>query len=289
MLELISNVTPLQIRIEFPDGPRAGEYYDVTLSFCDNPICTCTRASLSLFRDYAAGREASGEEFHFPVDVEEKALYGAPEDIASYDRNMAQSFVEQLTVDDWVLLQGLYQGYKRKITELTPDAELDTRFPVAEIEASSLLVGFNEILPFSDDLRLELDGRHLLLADQYCLRPGCDCTESVFTVIDLDLSAQEAGKKGYLALRFDYRNGLWYVESRGGEDRALAGRVAEKVLAEENRAWLEGRHNRLKSLYRLYKREHHQPKRLTKGKIGRNDPCPCGSGKKYKKCCLISS
>lgn len=22
-------------------------------------------------------------------------------------------------------------------------------------------------------------------------------------------------------------------------------------------------------------------------KIGRNDPCPCGSGKKYKKCCMI--
>lgn len=24
-------------------------------------------------------------------------------------------------------------------------------------------------------------------------------------------------------------------------------------------------------------------------KIGRNDPCPCGSGKKYKQCCLIKS
>ncbi len=24
----------------------------------------------------------------------------------------------------------------------------------------------------------------------------------------------------------------------------------------------------------------------TKQKVGRNDPCPCGSGKKYKKCCL---
>jgi len=22
-----------------------------------------------------------------------------------------------------------------------------------------------------------------------------------------------------------------------------------------------------------------------KGNVGRNDPCPCGSGKKYKKCC----
>ncbi|MFH1362381.1 MAG: SEC-C metal-binding domain-containing protein, partial [bacterium] len=24
----------------------------------------------------------------------------------------------------------------------------------------------------------------------------------------------------------------------------------------------------------------------SKIKVGRNDPCPCGSGKKYKKCCL---
>jgi uncharacterized protein YecA (UPF0149 family) len=24
---------------------------------------------------------------------------------------------------------------------------------------------------------------------------------------------------------------------------------------------------------------------MSKG-VGRNDPCPCGSGKKYKKCCL---
>ena len=23
-------------------------------------------------------------------------------------------------------------------------------------------------------------------------------------------------------------------------------------------------------------------------KPGRNDPCPCGSGKKYKKCCLTN-
>ena len=27
------------------------------------------------------------------------------------------------------------------------------------------------------------------------------------------------------------------------------------------------------------------PTRATKPKVGRNDPCPCGSGKKYKKCC----
>jgi preprotein translocase subunit SecA len=29
-----------------------------------------------------------------------------------------------------------------------------------------------------------------------------------------------------------------------------------------------------------------QPLRRAEGEPGRNDPCPCGSGKKYKKCCL---
>ena len=28
-----------------------------------------------------------------------------------------------------------------------------------------------------------------------------------------------------------------------------------------------------------------QKKPATSKKVGRNDPCPCGSGKKYKKCC----
>lgn len=33
--------------------------------------------------------------------------------------------------------------------------------------------------------------------------------------------------------------------------------------------------------------DHHDPYETTQKqeKIGRNDPCPCGSGKKFKKCC----
>jgi SEC-C motif-containing protein len=29
----------------------------------------------------------------------------------------------------------------------------------------------------------------------------------------------------------------------------------------------------------------HETVRREAPKVGRNDPCPCGSGKKYKKCC----
>jgi len=34
-------------------------------------------------------------------------------------------------------------------------------------------------------------------------------------------------------------------------------------------------------------KEQSQPRKMVK--VGRNDPCPCGSGKKYKKCCLSGS
>ena len=46
----------------------------------------------------------------------------------------------------------------------------------------------------------------------------------------------------------------------------------ENILTEEKMA----------EIVKAYKRS----KTVVKGeKIGRNDPCPCGSGKKYKKCC----
>lgn len=35
----------------------------------------------------------------------------------------------------------------------------------------------------------------------------------------------------------------------------------------------------------LYKQEKSSHTLVKPPKIGRNDPCPCGSGKKYKKCC----
>ena len=40
----------------------------------------------------------------------------------------------------------------------------------------------------------------------------------------------------------------------------------------------------IESLYKLLCDE--EEEKQIKKKIGRNDPCPCGSGKKYKKCCL---
>jgi uncharacterized protein YecA (UPF0149 family) len=49
---------------------------------------------------------------------------------------------------------------------------------------------------------------------------------------------------------------------------------------------LHKRHVRLKSIYTFSKMKHFDAiKPSILPKVGRNDLCPCGSGKKFKKCC----
>jgi len=65
------------------------------------------------------------------------------------------------------------------------------------------------------------------------------------------------------------------------------------VLSEyffENPGLLEKRNP---ELYQMLRKMYHQDTKkllsggpIRKGRIGRNSPCPCGSGEKYKKCCL---
>ncbi len=53
------------------------------------------------------------------------------------------------------------------------------------------------------------------------------------------------------------------------EDLALKGKTADEIEAEK----------------KLIKETKKVDPLESKGEPGRNDPCPCGSGKKYKKCC----
>lgn len=77
---------------------------------------------------------------------------------------------------------------------------------------------------------------------------------------------------------------LWISLEYNNQDTLISARGRRCVFSD-----LEGANiQRIKSLgeqkakdwVKLYKQTHQ--------KIGRNDPCPCGSGKKYKFCCLES-
>ena len=285
MLQRNEQDAPRPIAIEFPDGPHTDERYNADLSFCPNPICRCGHAELRLFRDLPGEKEESVPEFRFDLDLMERALATAKKEGKKYDRNIGQAFVEQMGEEDWQLLWEHYFAFKRKRTKETPDEELETYFSVAEIEASGATVGFQEILPFTDDLLVEVDGSQHLFDDQYCVRSDCNCTTAYLTLVE-KVTEECVEKPDMAVLSIDYRSRQWQVENLAGKDADLLERLAKQLISEKNRVLIEERHNRLRSLYRMYKRTHHTPVRSTARKVGRNDPCPCGSGKKYKKCCM---
>ncbi|MCK7579691.1 MAG: SEC-C domain-containing protein [Chromatiales bacterium] len=39
------------------------------------------------------------------------------------------------------------------------------------------------------------------------------------------------------------------------------------------------------SIQTVLREQSESPEPVRSEKVGRNEPCPCGSGKKYKKCC----
>lgn len=60
------------------------------------------------------------------------------------------------------------------------------------------------------------------------------------------------------------------------------GNGPEQVLQEK----AEFKRTKGEWIYTKAVREGPAPVRSSSPKVGRNDPCPCGSGKKYKHCCL---
>lgn len=77
---------------------------------------------------------------------------------------------------------------------------------------------------------------------------------------------------------------------------AVAGYVSSESLSKvigaaeiDPELWLESEKpllkQRLAEVYALLSEERETRRQASREKIGRNDPCPCGSGKKFKKCC----
>jgi len=51
-------------------------------------------------------------------------------------------------------------------------------------------------------------------------------------------------------------------------------------------AWPARSHTPVQELRSSHATERPAESRRAGQKVGRNDPCPCGSGKKYKRCCI---
>ena len=123
----------------------------------------------------------------------------------------------------------------------------------------------------------------------YCGNPVCTCSD-----VNLGLFEQTAlmsgGMEAHLTFMFDYRTGKCVFQENEKVDAEFKHQMTATLVKRRFKSWFAKRHARLKKLYRLY-RQRHPHTAMTSApavtvKVGRNERCPCGSGKKYTICCL---
>lgn len=136
--------------------------------------------------------------------------------------------------------------------------------------------------------------------EAFCDEYGCDCRRALLMVLD-HASGRQVATLGYGWASADYyRSQFSFLTDEEAhqmtglslEPMALQSEISTKILAlaQENLATDVGYLERIERHYAMFRASidaRSTPQRVAP-KAGRNEQCPCGSGRKFKKCCLVA-
>lgn len=135
------------------------------------------------------------------------------------------------------------------------------------------------------DIYLGADDTMTVVQDDYCPNPTCTCREAHVSFSTLE------GPAGMVTVKFDTGELDMSPEEGWSLDELHAAWDAYVARWPNYRSRLEERYERLRAaMHNAMRRkvgdfsEVSTPRRR-EAKVGRNEPCPCGSGRKYKRCC----
>ena len=264
------------------------ENYECIISACENPGCTCETTYFDLI---PVRIEGENNELPPPrgvrLNIGKRSLeYTNKKKLPKADIKFAKQFLRQLDENDFRLIHKMHFAFKNKVTEKAPIDAIDAYFDFDEVELEGLMYAYNDVLPYGDPLHVTVDGRKYEIFDQYCLQPKCACTDTILNVFPVDKVGKIGKESCVLSLK--YKNRKWKtIEQRSSSVNLKTVRAAIAAQIPNFYAQLKKRHLKLKAIYAHSKKKYFSPDQgLDMPKVRRNDPCPCGSGKKFKKCCL---
>lgn len=271
------------LRFEFADGLLRGTRWEISGKVCQSPTCGCAVLDLG----FRPASDTAGE----PPPQHRLSLDLYPREIverkSTTDRDFTEALVSDLGEEDWGMLWGLFNVLKGQVYEKAALADQDFAFRFDEIEDEGLLVHYNEVFPYHNRLRFDVDGLSYAAVDQHCLRSSCRCADvmiSFFPVTpDRADGPQKIDEQFAIMLELDRRR--WHIEETLSAPAVPPKRIVAAFLDQVGYDLLAERRRILRALYRRNRDKTIGTVRRTLEKVGRNEPCPCGSGKKYKKCC----
>lgn len=289
---MIFTIEPSSNRIiaTIPDTDSE-KIYLCTLSVCSSPTCGCENVQIDFLpENIEDGALPTMVQFTVEIDLTKWRENGQECHLASSE--FAASVQKNMDEGDYAFLMGQFLSQKSRCIEEADFNTLVAYFPKDDFEKGSPLVSYSGIIPHAESIIVEIKGRSYWVDDQYCVKPNCGCSEAHLSYFAFNKTQTEGEVNGInevLNYSIDYKKRAW--KKFAGEISAWS---SDDDMAKESLEsmypgiWqlVQTRHSQLKQVYvNSMKRQKKGKPSISSGKIGRNDACPCGSGKKYKKCC----
>lgn len=275
------------------NGQFAGRKFRVRLSVCPTPMCHCCAVRWTSKEVALDGPDPESDDIYsFWLDVFHCRVSEDPDGLmSSKDRELAKAVSAELAPGDWDKLFRAYRLWKMEVTHSTPlekhDVEKLPRIRPGE------MVAFPEVFFWGHTLDFPFQDGLWTVEEHYCVQFECKCTEMRLEFLQYhDPAGRRFSRAAQFGVRYDYKShavsdtGKWPAAAPPWKEFMSALRMAQPSMD----ARLESRHMLLKGLYvqrALKENEAQRPARAASPKVGRNERCPCGSGKKFKHCCLL--
>ena len=278
-----------EIRVRFSDHPTP---YTLSHSYCTNPDCDCYELSFH-FKEIS---EDNPFHFNLQVDLRSWKELNAPEREEKID-HWVQEFLKELPDKEkrqfYTRYDAKFAAKRLQSVRLRPDdVRSGTLISYADLISERRSIYEGGVACFSI---FDHNGTEYAVDPLYCPNPKCHCNESrlLFVRIIHDEQAEITNMEDCMIVQLQFKGG-WDIK----EHWEILLPEAKRVVA----AWLKKHPDvigELKPQYQAIKavgrrsleQERQQKRNLSQlptvegKKPGRNAPCPCGSGKKYKKCC----
>lgn len=304
----------VKVRVRYPDEParrvtgvllhfpESGRHFVMLRHYCNNPDCDCNSVHLTLAESDASGKPRTAD---LPLKLELDLTTWRPDKKSGFSLEEKRLVEEFLAVLDEEMKHDLKSEYDRRKNRARAERHLATYVIPPETMNTNTMVAFADLChepnPSSPGQPISFYFQHedteYLVQDFYCPKPGCKCKEVKLVFLKMCTSPEETLEEIFHVCH--HLDGTSEIEVFDDVDFPLAEAQRLHDVFEQAhpdlRKILKGRDREVKKIgkrsltaARDAASDAAARTRMRDGvgkNTGRNDPCPCGSGKKFKHCC----